>query len=105
MLPNLLRDAGPRGGTEREKVHSGTAGSQANRDVPPLNGTERDPETATHGTEIAPGSDVVGEDLQLDRLVHCMLLLATFRRKKPFSDDRAIDLGARTRRQVAAGKV
>jgi hypothetical protein len=31
--------------------------------------------------------------------------LATFRRKKPFSDDRATDLGARTRRQVAAGKV
>jgi hypothetical protein len=24
----------------------------------------------THGTEIAPGSDVVGEDLQCDRLVH-----------------------------------
>jgi TolB-like protein/class 3 adenylate cyclase len=32
-------------------------------------------------------------------------ILATFRRKKPFSDDRATDLGARTRRQVAAGKV
>src|SRR6266404_2208620 len=24
----------------------------------------------THGTEIAPGSDVVGKDLQLDRLIH-----------------------------------
>jgi hypothetical protein len=24
----------------------------------------------THGTEIAPGSDVVGKDLQLDRLGH-----------------------------------
>jgi hypothetical protein len=24
----------------------------------------------THGTEIAPGSDVIGEDLQFDRLVH-----------------------------------
>jgi hypothetical protein len=31
--------------------------------------------------------------------------LATFRRKKPFLDDRATDLGARTRRQIAAGKV
>ena len=31
--------------------------------------------------------------------------LATFRRKKPFSDDRATDLGARTRRQVAADKL
>jgi hypothetical protein len=31
--------------------------------------------------------------------------LATFRRKKPFSDDRATKLGARTRRQIAAGKV
>jgi hypothetical protein len=33
------------------------------------------------------------------------LTLATFRRKKPFLDDRATDLGARTRRQIAAGKV
>ena len=32
-------------------------------------------------------------------------LLATFRRKKPFSDDRATKLGARTRRQVAADKL
>jgi hypothetical protein len=31
--------------------------------------------------------------------------LATFRRKKPFSDDRATNLGARTDRQVAADKV
>jgi hypothetical protein len=31
--------------------------------------------------------------------------LATFRRKKPFSDDRATKLGARTRRQVAADKL
>jgi hypothetical protein len=31
--------------------------------------------------------------------------LATFWRKKPFLDDRATDLGARTRRQIAAGKV
>jgi hypothetical protein len=31
--------------------------------------------------------------------------LATFRRKKPFSDDRATILGARTRRQVAADKL
>jgi hypothetical protein len=31
--------------------------------------------------------------------------LATFRRKKPFSDDRATNLGARTRRQVAADKL
>ena len=30
--------------------------------------------------------------------------LATFRRKKPFSDERATKLGARTRRQVAADK-
>jgi hypothetical protein len=29
----------------------------------------------------------------------------TFRRKKPFLDDRATDLGARTRRQIAAGKM
>jgi hypothetical protein len=33
------------------------------------------------------------------------MLLTTFRRKKPFSDDRATKLGARTRRQIAAGKV
>jgi hypothetical protein len=33
------------------------------------------------------------------------LFLATFRRKKPFSDDRATKLGARTRRQVAADKL
>jgi hypothetical protein len=32
-------------------------------------------------------------------------VLATFRRKKPFSDDRATNLGARTRRQVAADKL
>jgi hypothetical protein len=31
--------------------------------------------------------------------------LATFRRKKPFLDDRATDLGAQTRRQIAAAKV
>jgi hypothetical protein len=31
--------------------------------------------------------------------------VATFRRKKPFSGDRSANLGARTRRQVAAGKV
>jgi hypothetical protein len=31
--------------------------------------------------------------------------LATFRRKKPFSDDRATKLGTRTRRQVAADKL
>jgi hypothetical protein len=31
--------------------------------------------------------------------------LATFRRKKPFSDDRATNLGSRTDRQVAADKV
>ena len=31
--------------------------------------------------------------------------LATFRRKKPFSDDRATKLGARTRWQVAADKL
>ena len=31
--------------------------------------------------------------------------LATFRRKRPFSDDRATNLGARTDRQVAADKV
>src|SRR6266446_5386039 len=31
--------------------------------------------------------------------------LATFRRKKPFSDDRATKLGARTRRQIAADKL
>jgi hypothetical protein len=30
--------------------------------------------------------------------------LATFRRKKPFLDDRATDLGARTRRRPAAGR-
>jgi hypothetical protein len=34
-----------------------------------------------------------------------LLLLTTFRRKKPFSDDRATNLGARTRRQVAADKL
>jgi hypothetical protein len=33
------------------------------------------------------------------------LVLTTFRRKKPFSDDRATNLGARTRRQVAADKL
>ena len=27
----------------------------------------------THGTEIAPGSDVVGKDLQLDRFSHKLL--------------------------------
>jgi len=32
-------------------------------------------------------------------------ILATFRRKKPFSDDRATKLGARTRRQIAADKL
>jgi hypothetical protein len=32
-------------------------------------------------------------------------LLATFRHKKPFSDDRATNLGARPRRQVAADKL
>src|SRR3984893_19310617 len=31
--------------------------------------------------------------------------VATFRRKKLFFDDRATDLGARTRRQIAAGTV
>jgi hypothetical protein len=31
--------------------------------------------------------------------------LATFQRKKPSSDDRATNLGARTRRQVAADKL
>jgi hypothetical protein len=31
--------------------------------------------------------------------------LATFRRKKPFSDDPATKLGARTRRQVAADEL
>jgi len=40
-----------------------------------------------------------GDDSRLLRAV------ATFRRKKPFLDDRATDLGARTRRQIAAGKV
>ena len=34
-----------------------------------------------------------------------LVSLATFRRKKPFSDDRATNLGARTDRQVAADKV
>jgi hypothetical protein len=34
-----------------------------------------------------------------------LVALATFRRKKPFSDDRATNLGARTRRQVATDKV
>jgi hypothetical protein len=33
------------------------------------------------------------------------LPLATFQRKKPSSDDRATNLGARTRRQVAADKL
>ena len=37
--------------------------------------------------------------------LRCPAALATFRRKKPFSDDRATKLGARTRRQIAAGKV
>ena len=40
---------------------------------------------------------------------HCLagarFTLVTFRRKKPFSDDRATNLGARTRRQVAADKL
>src|SRR5882757_3010754 len=31
----------------------------------------------THGTEIAPGSDVVGENLQCDRLVHSAVLLSS----------------------------
>jgi hypothetical protein len=34
-----------------------------------------------------------------------LLAVATFRRKKPFSDDRATNLGARTRRQVTADKL
>jgi len=34
-----------------------------------------------------------------------VMSLATFRRKKPFSDDRATNLGARTRRQVGADKL
>jgi hypothetical protein len=39
------------------------------------------------------------------KIVDSMWGLATFRRKKPFLDDRATDLVARTRRQIAAGKV
>jgi hypothetical protein len=38
-------------------------------------------------------------------VIHPAAHLATFRRKKPFSDDRATKLGARTRRQVAADKL
>jgi hypothetical protein len=38
-------------------------------------------------------------------LLSVITILATFRRKKPFSDDRATNLGARTRRQVAADKL
>jgi len=38
-------------------------------------------------------------------LIALLIGLATFRRKKPFSDDRETNLGARTRRQVAADKL
>ena len=49
--------------------------------------------------------DPVREIVSLD--LPCMegLAVATFRRKKPFFDDRATDLSARTRRQIAAGTV
>jgi hypothetical protein len=32
----------------------------------------------THGAEVTPGSDVVGEDLQFDRRAHQASLLAIF---------------------------
>ena len=38
-------------------------------------------------------------------LIDRISTVATFRRKKAFSDDRATNLGARTRRQVAADKL
>src|SRR4030095_13798959 len=34
----------------------------------------------THGTEIAPGSDVVGEDLERDRLAHTTSFIASLNR-------------------------
>src|SRR4030095_9313529 len=34
----------------------------------------------THGTEIAPGSDVVGEDLERDRLAHTTSFIASLKR-------------------------
>jgi len=40
----------------------------------------------THGTEIAPGSDVIGEDLQGDPLVHVLLLQS--KRETAVDDDR-----------------
>jgi len=43
--------------------------------------------------------------LRRDAVVLASWPVATFRRKKPFSDDRATNLGARTDRQVAADKV
>ncbi len=71
------------------------------------------------GEEIRPPFGSFGPLVRGERFVHIedvselakksddprLRALVTFRRKKPFSDDRAIDLGARTRRQVAAGKV
>jgi hypothetical protein len=51
------------------------------------------------------GGLTLGGGLGWRSLLASDISLATFRRKKPFLDDRATDLGARTRRQIAAGKV
>jgi hypothetical protein len=51
-----------------------------------------------HGRSKISGSTVLAQKAVVEEL-------ATFRRKKPFSDDRATNLGARTRRQVGADKL
>ena len=54
---------------------------------------------------IAPASTLNGLSFPPERAYVMIENLATFRRKKPFSDDRTTNLGARTRRQVIAGKL
>src|SRR6266446_3418547 len=75
LLPDLLPDAVARdnmrtdgNGRHYPKTQTIQAYSGRIRTIP-------DGRDTTHGTEIAPGSDVVGKDLQLDRLVHRGVLL------------------------------
>jgi hypothetical protein len=51
----------------------------------------------THGTEIAPGSDVVGKDFQCDRLVHMILLAQEY--VIPESGVKRSDLNSSSRRR------